>query len=89
MDLNRTAKAGWVRQSETLRRPDLVSHNFQQKKRKKTYKKSIHSITVEDKYRMLQSMKKGMYSKGGTFGGKAPGREPSPSIVVSTDMKST
>ena len=83
-DFSKTTKA-WVRQSETLRRPDMVSHNALHNKRKRAYRKSMHAVTVEDKYKMLHNLKKGQNKEGGTFGGIAPDREPSPSFVVSTD----
>ena len=70
-----------------MRRPDLVSHNMLQQKRKKTYKKSIHAVSVEDKYKMLQNMKRGHNKLGGTFGGQVPEREPSPNLVVSIDKQ--
>lgn len=38
-------------------------------------------MAVEDKYKMLQNMKKGTNLNGGTFGGNAPDREPSPQML--------
>ena len=58
-----------------------MSHDKMTKRRKRAYNNSIlKSVTVEDKFKMLQNMKKGSYDIGGTFGGIAPDREPSPSM---------
>lgn len=60
-----------------------MSHDKTAKRRKRTYNNSIlKAVTVEDKFKMLQSMKKGQNDIGGTFGGTAPDREPSPSLPL-------
>ena len=58
-----------------------MSHDKMSKKRKRTYNNSIlKAVTVEDKFKLIQNMKKGGNDIGGTFGGTAPDREPSPGM---------
>ena len=72
---------GFIRKSEVLRRPDMVSQDTMTKRRKQQYNNQIlKAVTVEDKYKILQNIKKGSNDLGGTFGGKAPDREPSPNM---------
>lgn len=54
--MNKTT-IGFVRKSESLRRPDLVSHNGMSKRRKRNYRGSVlNAISCEDRDQMLQSM---------------------------------
>lgn len=74
---------GFVRTSATLRRPDLMSHDKMSKRRRKAYNNSIlKAVAVEDKFKLLSSIKKGGNETGGTFGGVAPEREPSPTMPL-------
>lgn len=55
-DMNKTS-IGFVRKSESLRRPDLMSHNKMSKRRKRYYKRSVlNAISCEDRNNMLQTM---------------------------------
>jgi len=59
-DMNKTS-IGFVRKSESLRRPDLISHNHMSKRRKRNYKRSVlNAISCEDRSNMLRTMQKGM-----------------------------
>lgn len=53
--------------------------------RSKNYQGNIlHAVSVQDRSELFEKMKRGQNDKGGTFGGNAPDREPSPNLLVSS-----
>ena len=46
--MNNTYTAGWMRTSETLRRPDMISHNKTSEIRNRTYNNSVLKVVSQD-----------------------------------------
>lgn len=68
----------------------IKSQVEKQRSRNKLYNKAILSkVSVEDRESLFDNMKRGKNISGGVFGGKAPLREPSPSLFITTKGKIT
>jgi len=62
----------------------MVSQKGRERKRSKNYQDNVlHAVSVQDRRELFERMRRGQNSGGGTFGGNAPDREPSPSLLIS------
>jgi len=62
----------------------MVSQKGRERKRSKHYQDNVlHAVSVQDRRELFERIRRGQNGRGGTFGGNAPDREPSPSLLMS------
>ena len=62
----------------------MVSQKGRERVRSKNYQDNVlHAVSVQDRKELFERMRRGQNGAGGTFGGNAPDREPSPSLLIS------
>jgi len=62
----------------------MISQKGRERQRSKNYQDNVlHTVSVQDRRELFEKMRRGQNGGGGTFGGNAPDREPSPSGLIS------